>query len=172
MPTSVMANIRPLLERQIEGITPDVWAGCRFKRASGDCELRLQTFCDRDDGTRRFHVILGPLGSFRGAQWLDWNGGTGRLRDTLEVAVRYEVPGGDDGYLTFLDITATDQQALAVALRTDQADYYDEGGGGVVMDVVPNGTITQDLIARDDGTISAVILRYQYDLIVTVGEDI
>jgi hypothetical protein len=40
------------------------------------------------------------------------------------------------------------------------------------MDVTPNGTITQDLIARDDGTVSAVILRYQYDLIVTVGEDI
>lgn len=171
MPRSSMAALRPIIEASIEAIAPDVWPDVLFRRASGDCALRLQTFGDRLDGTRRFHVLPGPMGSFRGAQWLEWNGTTGHLRDAIEVQVRYEVPTGDDGYMTFLDITATDQQLIAWAISTQVTDYWQGGAGGVAMDVAPNGTVTTTEIATEDGTVAALIIHYQYDLLTYLGED-
>jgi hypothetical protein len=174
MPRSSMKELRERATEAILAIVPDVWPDAPFRVASGDCELALQTFGDRLDGTRRFHVLPGPLGAFRGAEFSSWSGTTAIMRDSLEVRVRYEMPTADDGYLTVVDMISTDQQVLAWALTTQVADMWVEGassGNAVVNNIQPNGTIQTDPIQAEDGALVALIVRYQYDIITQLGED-
>lgn len=172
-PRTSMQALRTRATAAITAITPTVWPDVTFRVASGDCELGLQTFGDRLDGTRRFHVLPGPMGAFRGAEFTAWAGSAAIMRDALEVRVRYEVPTGDDGYLSLIDLVADDQQQLAWALTTQVADYWTgeaASGDAVVNNIQPNGTIQTDDITDDDGTLRAVIVRFQYDLITQLGD--
>lgn len=167
MPVSSMALIRPIMEEALEALTPDVLEAVRFKRASADCELRLQTFGDRLDGCRRFQVIPGPLAAMGGVQVLNWNGDALRISDVVAVVVRYELATADEAFGQLCDMLATDAQLIVRALHPLLTSY----SPAVLHDIAPAGAATLERISADDAAVSAWLVRFPFTLTTSLGDD-
>ena len=167
MPVSSMALLRPIVERAIAQIIPDVLPALAFRRASADCHIRHQTFGDREDGCRRFQVIQGPLGGLQGAQVAGWNGDALELQDNLEVWIRYALATADDQFGTLCDMVSTDQQIIIRQIHPLLTDYAD----AIVHNITPTGSVQAEPIVPDDPNVSAWLFRIQFALSTSLGDD-
>lgn len=162
-----MALIRPIMEAALEGLVPDVLPALPFRRAGSGCELRLQTFGDREDGCRRFQVIPGPLAAMGGVQVLGWNGDALRLSDVVAVVVRYELATTEDGFGTLCDMLATDAQLIVRALHPLRTHYQP----AVLHDIEPAGAATLERLTDSDATVSVWLVRWAFTITTSLGDE-
>lgn len=166
MPATFIPTIRSILEASISSATPEVLPDIPWKPASSSSAIEHQVFGDRHDGCRRFQLTFGPMGGFVGAQTLDWNGSLVRLKDTLELKVRYEFGNEDGGYQTVADMVASDQQLLIRQVHP----LVTLGLEDYIHEIYPNGTVNLDNITEKEANFSCHILSIQFDFITSLGD--
>jgi len=124
-------------ERLIQDIDPDYMPGRRFKLAPYDVPLEQQRFARDHEGTRRFHIMTGPLAGVRGVDGGAWNGSTVQdLPGYMSVQVRYQIGHTKDHYRQLRDYVTHDELALVYWLQPAVGQWPADGPA----DCVPTGT--------------------------------
>jgi hypothetical protein len=166
MPATNIPEIRTLIEASLQALTPEVLPEVPFKVSSPSATIDRQIFGDRHDACRRFQLTFGPLGGFVGAQILNWNGSLVRLKDTLEIKVRYEFGNDDGGFQMLADMVASDQQLLIRQVHP----LVTLGLEDYIHEIYPNGTVNLNDLTDKEASYSCYIFSIQFDFLTSLGD--
>lgn len=143
-----IASIHDAVESVIEDITPDVRSGVLFRLAPYNGRLEDMPLGRGVDGTRRFHVLVGPLANVGGATGSQWNGdGFLYLGEPLLVRVRYAQPLNDGGYRKLLQLTASDQNRIIQQLSRVNGTAW---GSGRPDTIEPTGGVSIEPVTGEN----------------------